>query len=243
MKRMFFRTTFALMIAASLSAPTAFAGTETTAPPEEISDMTSADDWFATPEETRKMTRPLTKDDEEAAAKEAAEAAEAEKAKKEKKKEDARYTLLLSDSGYDYYLDHRATRWSQLPHGSEQILDTWVKLVPQKTEEESAQDGSYTYPQKFYLAHYYIRPKTQQIQFLSELEVSGGRPDNTVKGRGYMSQNWEDLTPGSIEDDIYRGTMDIYKKYKDRWTTLFGGDYSGPRNVRDFLEEYLRISI
>ena len=49
--------------------------------------MTSADDWFATPEETRKMTRPLTKDDEEAAAKEAAEAAEAEKAKKEKKKD------------------------------------------------------------------------------------------------------------------------------------------------------------
>ena len=155
-----------------------------------------------------------------------------------------RYVHLLDDGGLSYDLDTRRTRWIALPHNtSEYILDTWVKLTPNVSDEEAAESGDYSYPPKYYLAHYYIRPKTQQIQFLSELEVSGGRPDNTVKGRGYMSQNWEDLTPGSIEDDIYRGTMDIYKKYKDRWTTLFGGDYSGPRNVRDFLEEYLRISI
>lgn len=251
MKRTVFHTTLALVCAAALFLPTAFASEHDTsadaAPPEEISDMTSADDWFATPEETRKMTRPLTKDDEEAAAKEAAEAAEAEKAKKEKKKEAARYTLLLSDSGYDYYLDHRATRWAQLPHGSEQILDTWVKLVPQKTEEESAQDGSYTYPQKFYLAHYYIRPKTQQIQFLSELEVTGGRPDNTVQGRGYNAQNWEDLTPDSIEDEIYHNALTQFKNRKNKknplhfFTDLTGED--GPKNLRDAIEEYFRISI
>lgn len=230
MKRMFFRTTFALMIAASLSAPTAFAGTETTAQPEEISDTTSADDWFSTPEETEKITHETK-----------------EETKKRKDKEDARYTLLLSDSGYDYYLDHRASHWSQLPHGSEQILDTWVKLVPQKTEEESAQDGSYTYPQKFYLAHYYIRPKTQQIQFLSELEVTGGRPDNTVQGRGYNAQNWEDLTPDSIEDEIYHNALTQFKNRKNKknplhfFTDLTGED--GPKNLRDAIEEYFRISI
>ena len=153
------------------------------------------------------------------------------------------YMHLLDDNGFAYDLDTQGSRWILLPHStSEYILDTWVRLTKTDTETD-AESGDYSYPPKYYLAHYYIRPKTQQIQFLSELEVSGGRPDNTVKGRGYMSQNWEDLTPGSIEDDIYRGTMDIYKKYKDRWTTLFGGDYSGPRNVRDFLEEYLRISI
>lgn len=175
---------------------------------------------------------------------------EKEKAEKEEKRKKAkleeRYTLLLSDSGYDYYLDHRATRWSQLPHGSEQILDTWVKLVPQKTSDEEAADGSYTYPQKYYLAHYYIRPKTQQIQFLSELEVTGGRPDNTVQGRGYNAQNWEDLTPDSIEDEIYHNALTQFKNRKNKknplhmLTDLTGEN--GPKNLRDAIEEYFRIS-
>lgn len=200
------------------------------AQPEEIGDTTTADNWFTTQAETQGMTEETK-----------------EETKARKAKEDARYTLLLSDSGYDYYLDHRATRWAQLPHGSEQILDTWVKLVPQKTEEESAQDGSYTYPQKYYLAHYYIRPKTQQIQFLSELEVTGGRPDNTVQGRGYNAQNWEDLTPDSIEDEIYHNALTQFKNRKNKknplhmLTDLTGEN--GPKNLRDAIEEYFRISI
>lgn len=182
-------------------------------------------------------------------AKKAAEAEEAsaETEKMEKKEaQDTRYTLLLTDSGYDYYLDGRATRWAQLPHGGEQIIDTWVKLVPSGSMD-AAQDGSYSYPPKYYLAHYYIRPKAQQIQFLSELEVTGGRPDNTVKGRGYQAQNWEDLIPDSIEDEIYRGVVAHIKQQKKKkslksvWKQIVGDD--GPQNVHDALEEYFRISL
>ena len=229
MKHTVFRTLLAMGIAASLSLPTAFASEETasSAQPEEISDTSTADDWFATPEETEKMVKETK-----------------EETKERKDKEDARYTFLLSDSGYDYYLDGRATHWVQIPHGDEQILDTWVKLLPSKSEDEAAADGSYSYPQKYYLAHYYVRPKTQQIQFLSELEVTGGRPDNTVQGRGYNTQNWEYLTPDSIEDEIYHKALEQVKKQRTKKNplTALTGDH-GPKNLRDALEEYFRIAL
>ena len=178
------------------------------------------------------------------AAEDAQDAQTADVKKKKDKKPAERYALMLSDSGYGYYLDLRASRWAQLPHGDEQILDTWVKLVPEATEDEAAKDGAYTYPQKYYLAHYYVRPKTHQIQFLSELEVTGGRPDNTVQGRGYSAQNWEDLTPDSIEDEIYHGALEHVKQQRSKknpLTAITGAD--GPKNVRDALEEYFRISL
>ena len=196
--------------------------------------------------EDAKAVSPYVQVEEEAEDAQDLQQAELKKKEKEaaKAKKNERYAYLLSDSGYDYYLDLRATRWVQIPHGDEQILDTWVKLMPEKTEDEAAQDGTYTYPQKYYLAHYYIRPKTQQIQFLSELEVSGGRPDNTVQGRGYSAQNWESLTPDSIEDEIYHGALDRVKKQKAKKNplTALTGD-NGPKNLRDALEEYFRISL
>ena len=151
-------------------------------------------------------------------------------------KERSRDVDVLTDNGYEYYLDTRNTRWIPLPHsGDEYIIDTWVKLVKDASDDGS--DGTYTYPEKYYLAHYYVRPKTRQIQFLSELEVTGGRPDNTVKGRGYQAQNWEDLTPDSIEDVIYESAVAHVGKNK------LGGSSHGNMNIRDAVEEYLRISL
>lgn len=238
MKRFISRTALTVVLVCSLGLPTAFAEDAfESAPsswyeahstqPEEIGDTTTADNWFATQEETTGTTEETK-----------------EETKERKDKEDARYTFLLSDSGYDYYLDGRATHWVQIPHGDEQILDTWVKLLPQKSEDEAAADGSYSYPQKYYLAHYYVRPKTQQIQFLSELEVTGGRPDNTVQGRGYNTQNWEYLTPDSIEDEIYHRTLEQVKKQRTKKNplTALTGDH-GPKNLRDALEEYFRIAL
>ena len=225
MKKTLCRTAFATLIAVCLTVPVAFADNDADEP-EEISDTVSADDWFASPEETE-MIRSETE----------------EKASARKQKEEERYAYLLSDSGYDYFLDGRATHWIPLPYrDDEYIVDTWIKLVPTDSTDDP-ESGNYSYPQKYYLAHYYVRPKTQQIQFLSELEVSGERPDNTVKGRGYMPRNWEDLTPGSIEDEVYRGTLASIKKHGDKWTKIFGSHYTGPRKLRDFVEEYLRIAI
>ena len=122
-----------------------------------------------------------------------------------------------------------------MPHsGDEYIIDTWVKLV--KDAPDDGSDGTYTYPEKYYLAHYYVRPKTRQIQFLSELEVTGGRPDNTVKGRGYQAQNWEDLTPDSIEDAIYASAV------KHAGKNRLGSASRIHMSVRDAVEEYLRVS-
>ena len=224
------RMALAAMLSFALVLPTAAASDmEEDAEPEEIgdmSDMTSADDWFASAEES-----------------EAIKSETEDQADKRKDKERERYAYLLSDSGYDYFLDGRATHWIPLPYrDDEYIVDTWLKIVPTDSTDDP-ESGNYSYPQKYYLAHYYVRPKTQQIQFLSELEVSGERPDNTVKGRGYMPRNWEDLAPGSIEDEVYRGTLASIKKHGDKWTKIFGSHYTGPRKLRDFVEEYLRIAI
>lgn len=224
------RMALAAMLSFALVLPTAAASDmEEDAEPEEIgdmSDMTSADDWFASAEES-----------------EAIKSETEDQADKRKDKERERYAYLLSDSGYDYFLDGRATHWIPLPYrDDEYIVDTWLQIVPTDSTDDP-ESGNYSYPQKYYLAHYYVRPKTQQIQFLSELEVSGERPDNTVKGRGYMPRNWEDLTPGSIEDEVYRGTLASIKKHGDKWTKIFGSHYTGPRKLRDFVEEYLRIAI
>ena len=230
MKKTFCRTALVTLLTLSLALPTTFASNdeteENTSQAEEIDDSTSADDWFASPEETEILkNEPKEKTDER------------------KKKEQERYAYLLTDSGYDYFLDGRATRWIQIPYrDDEYIVDTWIKLVPTDSSDDP-ESGNYSYPQKYYLAHYYVRPKTQQIQFLSELEVSGGRPDNTVQGRGYQPRNWENLTPGSIEDEVYRGTLASIKKHSDKWSKIFGSSYTGPRRLRDFIEEYLRISI
>ena len=148
------------------------------------------------------------------------------------KKEKDRYVKILEDNGFVYALDTRNAHWIPMPHsGNEYIADVWVRLV-----QTDGGDGNYSYPQKYYLEHYYIRPKTQQIQFLSELEVTG-RPENAIQERPYKSSNWENLVPDSIEDEIYHKVLQAMKKNR------IGGDSSNGMSIRDAVEEYLRISL
>lgn len=176
------------------------------------SDTTSSDDWFYKPKNAH-------------AADTRTKAAE----NKEKSKE--RFQELFADSSYIYYMDTKNAHWIPMPHsGNEYIADVWVKLV----QKEGSAD--YSYPPKYFLEHYYIRPSTKQIQFLSELEVTG-RPDNAIKERAYSVQNWENLVPGSLEDDIYHEVLQRMKKNR------LGGTSSNGMSVRDAVEEYLRISL
>ena len=179
-----------------------------------VSSNRSADDWFTRPDETKSITT------------------QSEESKtKQKDKEEKRFVELLKDNGFTYYLDTKNARWVQMPHsGNEYIADVWVKLV--QTDE----NAEYSYPPKYFLAHYYVRPNTQQIQFLSELEVTG-RPDNAIKERPYSMQNWENLVPGSVEDELYHGIVKNMKKNR------LGGKSSNGMSVRDMVEEYLRISL
>ena len=182
---------------------------------EEItSDTKTADDWFTKPDEAKRIMKQTTEEKEQ-----------------QEKKEKVRYVYLFEDNGFAYFLDSQTAQWKNIPYTeSEEILDVWIKLVKVEADEE------YSYPQKYFLEHYYLRPKTKQIQFLSELEVTG-RPDNTAKERPYSVRNWENLVPGSLEDEIYTKVLNEIKKSD--------GNRLWPKHksVRDVLEDVFRISL
>ena len=116
-----------------------------------------------------------------------------------------RYVMLFRDDSFIYWLDTEALRWREMPYSAfEDMVDCWVKM------EDISEDKEYTYPEKYYMEHLYLRPKKQQIMFLSELEVTG-KPDNNIKERRYKPEFWEELVPGSVEQEIYKGTLAVLK--------------------------------
>ena len=118
------------------------------------------------------------------------------------------------------------------------MIDAWVRLVEDTTGAPVAEDGKIR-PAKYFLEHYYISPKHRQIMFLSELEVTG-RPENAVKERAYDPKNWEQLVPGSIEDDLYEAiTARMGSAPGERGGLLSG---TSGMSLRDMVEEYARIS-
>ena len=124
--------------------------------------------------------------------------------KTEKNKED-RFQEIFRDDSFIYYMDMRSARNVPIPNRQERMIDVWVKLKPNSfSGDGDAKAG------KYYLEHYYLNPKNKQIQFLCELEVTG-RPSNAIKERPYSSQNWENLVPGSVEDDIYHAVVEKAK--------------------------------
>ena len=150
-----------------------------------------------------------------------------------KEEQNDRYVKLLSDDSFAYYMDKKSAKWIQCPNTSDEyIIDVWVKMV--QLESGNNADLQYSYPSKYYLEHYYIRPTTQQIQFLSELEVTG-RPDNNIQERSYDEANWEKLVPESIEDSIYQAVvkkMGGVKKAKGK-----------SRSIKDTLDEVFNVAI
>ena len=141
-----------------------------------------------------------------------------------------RYVKLMADDSFIYYMDKKSARWILCPNSrDEYIVDVWIRLEP----IADGADTKYSYPAKYYLEHYYLRPDKEQIQFLCELEVTG-RPDNNVNQRSYDENNWENLVPESIEDVIYQN---VVKKMKKR----NAGFWNIP--VGDIMEDWFRISI
>ncbi len=169
-----------------------------------------------------------------------------------------RFVKLAVDETYVYYLDRTSVQWRKMPYSSsEYIADFWVRMIarePQNDEDSygadddsleilSAREKGYRYRpedeevlrrQSYVLEHYYLRPKTQQIQFLCELEVFG-RPQNTINEREYDYRNWENLVPGSVESVIYTSVIKLIDTSK--------ADAKGHMTFSDMLDEYLRISL
>ena len=172
-----------------------------------------------------------------------------------------RFIKLAVDDTYTYYLDKEAVEWKKMPYSSsEYMADVWIRMIERKPAEldedmaaygtenfkaqiELAREQGYQYQpedikvlsqQAYILEHYYLRPKTRQVQFLCELEVFG-RPQNTINERVYDYKNWENLVPGSVESTIYEAAIKVLGKSK--------GSERGHMNFIDMLEEYGRISL
>ena len=144
--------------------------------------------------------------------------------KTEKNKED-RFQEIFRDDSFIYYMDMRSARNVPIPNRQERMIDVWVKLKPNSfSGDGDAKAG------KYYLEHYYINPKNKQIQFLCELEVTG-RPSNAIKERPYSSQNWENLVPGSVEDDIYHAVVEKAKSS----SSIGGVEMPSASDVLDML--------
>lgn len=172
-----------------------------------------------------------------------------------------RFIKLAVDETYTYYLDKNSVQWIKMPYStSEYIADVWIRMIerePKALDDDMASYGAdnfnaeislareqgYQYAaedvhvlrsQSYVLEHYYLRPKTKQIQFLCELEVFG-RPQNTVSERAYDYRNWENLVPGSVESVIYASTIKVIGEWKST--------ERGHMTFSDMLDEYLRISL
>ena len=158
---------------------------------------------------------------------------------RERREKDSRYKTLFTDNNFTYYLDSKNTRWIPRPYQrSEYMIDAWVRLVENTTGEQVTEDGKIR-PAKYFLEHYYISPAKREIMFISELEVTG-RPENAVKERAYDPKNWEQLVPGSIEDEIYEAVTARMKSAPGQRGGLLSG--TSGMSLRDMVEEYARIS-
>ena len=172
-----------------------------------------------------------------------------------------RFIKLAVDDTYIYYLDKNSVQWKRLPYSSsEYMADVWIRMIERepktfsddmtnygadnfKAQIDLAREQGYQYSpedikvlrqQNYVLEHYYLRPKTKQVQFLCELEVFG-RPQNTINERAYDYKNWEYLVPGSVESTIYEAAIKILGKSK--------ASERGHMTFSDMLDEYLRISL
>ena len=205
---------FGAMLLASQSS-WAYYGEEIPEEVEEIpdnintTDTTWADDWF-------------TKDREDWE-----DGTSSRRTQEGKKRE--RYLMLCQDDSFIYWLDTQNVRWIDMPYSSlESIIDIWVRL------EDISEDAEYSYPQKYYMEHFYLRPERQQIQFLSELEVTG-KPQNAIKERQYRYENWENLVPGSTEEEIYYAVVEHMKELEK------SGAVKKRKSDYDFWDDTLRI--
>ena len=159
--------------------------------------------------------------------------------KQRRSEKNARFKTLFVDNGFTYYLDTKGTRWVPRPYNTEEyMIDAWVRLVENTTGAPVAENGKIR-PAKYFLEHYYISEKRQEIMFLSELEVSG-RPDNAVKERAYDPRHWEKLVPGSIEDALYEAITEEMPSPPGQRGGIFSG--TSGMSLRDMIEEFGRIS-
>lgn len=154
-----------------------------------------------------------------------------------------RYVLIAKDNRFFYYIDKQSARWIMEPNSNQKILDVWLKLrsVADSTNTTSL-DSAAPIAEEYLLDHYYIRPQSRQIQFLCELEVVG-QPSNDIKQNVYSVKNWEDIIPGSVEENIYNAVVSIDDSFPQVDNSSTGTGVGLDGQARDFLDRVLNISL
>ncbi|ORU01148.1 hypothetical protein D081_0596 [Anaerovibrio sp. JC8] len=134
----------------------------------------------------------------------------------------SRFIKFAEDDSYVYYLDKKDSGWVRRPYTMDKyVLEAWVKMVPYEygnyeMYSPEADDSRY------FLEHYLVDPQNKKIQFLCEIEVEGGRPQNNIKQRKYEHNHWESLIPESVEDTVYHAVVAKYGKTNEdnTWKTI-----------------------
>lgn len=162
-----------------------------------------------------------------------------QKVQKEEASNKKRYVLIAKDKRFYYYLDRKTARWIYEPYTKKEIMDVWIQLVDANKKDQPDENYSNVPDQVSYLLdHYYIRPKSRQIQFLCELEVTG-QPSNTVRQNVYSIKNWEDVIPGSVEETIYNAVMAT----KGQLVKVSADNRSIDRQASDFIDRVFNIGL
>ena len=92
----------------------------------------------------------------------------------------ARFTKFTIDN-YTYYVDEQNVLLKKIPNSTnEYMLDVWVRMIDNKDIKKK--------DRQYFLEHYCLRPKTNQIQFLGESEVVGHISDKFFE-RSYNHNN------------------------------------------------------
>ncbi len=134
----------------------------------------------------------------------------------------SRFIKFAEDESYVYYLDKKDSGWVRRPYTMDKyVIEAWVKMVPYEyaTYEMYSPEAD---DSRYFLEHYLVDPQNKKIQFLCEIEVEGGRPQNNIKQRKYDHKHWEPLIPESVEDTVYHAVVDKYGKSNENntWKTI-----------------------
>lgn len=147
------------------------------------------------------------------------------------KKQKSRYLEICRDDSFIYSMDRKTAHFTRIPQTiDEKMIDVWIRLDPLDIKP-----GEYSTLPKYYLEHYLLRLKREQIQFLCEMEITD-RPRNDIEEKRYDPRMWERLVPGSIEETIYHAIMENKGKIRDE-------SKSDGSSVRDYIENTFNISL
>lgn len=112
-----------------------------------------------------------------------------------------RYVFIYADDEYNYYLDTKTAKQMQHPYLSEDLLDVWIKIVS-NTSNQYLDQSSATVMQ-----HYYVRLNQRQMQLINEVALGNDSAFKNQPDIPYSEKKWRTVVPGSSDEGCYDGII------------------------------------